>query len=97
MADHSNNHPNRSSRAKRSEPEFGWTYGQYLSGITNPLLAKMRQARILESQLRELRREINQDVFTRWSPEEVEQAKKTVHDEYEQATGRPLPLAPRVC
>jgi hypothetical protein len=90
-------HPNRSRKAKRAEPALGWTYGQFLPNIPPPLLIKMQQSRTLEAQLRALRREIHQEVSARWSPEEVEQAKKALQDEYERATGRPHRLDQRIC
>ena len=84
------NHPNRSRRLKIIEPPLGWTYGQFLPEITEPLLAKMQQARNLEKQLRELRRDIHQDVAAQWTPDEIDQAKKAAQDEYERATGKSL-------
>jgi len=91
------NHPNRSRRLKSIEPPLGWTYGQFLPEITGPLIDKMRLARNLDKQLRELRREIHRDISVQWTAEEIEQAKKTVQNEYERATGRRLPPDPRMC
>ena len=84
------NHPTRSQRLRSIEPPLGWTYGQYLPEITELLLAKLRVARDLDKQLKELRREIHQDVAAQWTPEEIEQAKKAVQDEYERAAGKSI-------
>jgi hypothetical protein len=61
-----------------------------LEDINESLLAKMHLARALDKQLRELRREIHQDVAADWTPDEVEQAKKAAQDEYERVTGKAL-------
>jgi len=84
------NHPNRSARLKSIEPALGWTYGQFLTDISESLLAKMHLARALDKQLRELRREIHQDVAADWTPDEIDEAKKAAQDEYERVTGKSL-------
>jgi hypothetical protein len=80
------------------EPALGWTYGQFLPEITEPLLENMRMARALDKRLRELRRDIHQDVAAQWTSDEIDQAKKAAQDEYERATGKSLrTIDLRVC